>query len=137
MIAQMRTKASEENIPVTLGDMAKTVVPGSFSLVYLVYNTISNLLTQAEQVRCFCNAALHLRSGGRFVVEPWVPELRKLTPGEQAVVWHSEPGYIGLDTYDVVLQQVICKRLADPARLEVPRHQSVDILRGPSVGHAN
>nr|WP_307227554.1 class I SAM-dependent methyltransferase [Pararhizobium capsulatum] len=107
MIAQMRTKAGEENIPVTLGDMAKTVVPGSFSLVYLVYNTISNLLTQAEQVRCFCNAALHLRSGGRFVVELWVPELRKLTPGEQAVVWHSEPGYIGLDTYDVVLQQVI------------------------------
>jgi SAM-dependent methyltransferase len=107
MIAQLRTKCDEATIPVVLGDMASTVAPGSYALVYLVYNTISNLLTQAEQVSCFRNAARHLMSGGRFVVELGVPELRKLTPGQQAVVWRSEPDYIGLDTYDVLRQQSV------------------------------
>ncbi|EHK53577.1 type 11 methyltransferase [Mesorhizobium alhagi CCNWXJ12-2] len=107
MIAQLRTKCDEATIPVVLGDMASTVAPGSYALVYLVYNTISNLLTQAEQVSCFRNAARHLMSGGRFVVELGVPELRKLTPGQQAVVWRSEPDYIGLDTYDVLRQQIV------------------------------
>ncbi|MEU8371584.1 class I SAM-dependent methyltransferase [Micromonospora sp. NPDC048894] len=107
MIAQLRTKVDAQAIPVVAGDMATTVAPGEFSLVYLVYNTIANLLTQAEQVACFRNAARHLAPGGRFVVELWVPELRKLPPGQQAVVWHSEPGYVGLDTYDVLAQHVV------------------------------
>jgi SAM-dependent methyltransferase len=107
MIEQLRTKVDEDTIPVVAGDMTSVVAPGTFTLVYLVYNTISNLLTQAEQVACFRNAARHLTPGGRFVIELWVPELRKLPPGQQAVVWHSEPGYIGLDTYDVLHQRVV------------------------------
>ncbi|GGW98484.1 methyltransferase [Streptomyces malachitofuscus] len=107
MVEQLRTKADESTIPVVIGDMTDTVVPGEFTLVYLVYNTISNLLTQAEQVECFRNAARHLRPGGRFVVELWVPELRKLPPGQTAMVWESGPGYIGLDTYDVLRQHVV------------------------------
>ncbi|MFB4287405.1 class I SAM-dependent methyltransferase [Nonomuraea sp. ATR24] len=107
MIDQLRTKAGEAAIPVVAGDMASAVAPGAYSLVYLVYNTIGNLLTQAEQVACFRNAARHLSPGGRFVIELWVPELRKLPPGQQAMVYHSEPGYIGLDTYDVVRQLVV------------------------------
>ncbi|MEU9791385.1 class I SAM-dependent methyltransferase [Streptomyces sparsogenes] len=108
MLHQLRTKADDATIPVVLGDMATTGAPGGpFRLVYLVYNTISNLLTQAEQVACFRNAARHLGPGGRFVVELWVPEVRKLPPGQQAVVWRSEAGYVGLDTYDVLRQQVV------------------------------
>lgn len=107
MIAELRAKVDEATIPVVLGDMASATVPGTYSLVYLVYNTISNLLTQAEQVACFRNAARHLSPGGRFVIELWVPELRKLPPGQQAVVWHSEAGYIGLDTYDVLNQRLV------------------------------
>jgi SAM-dependent methyltransferase len=107
MIDQLRTKADETTIPVVVGDMATATAPGSYSLVYLVYNTISNLLTQAEQVACFRNAARHLRPGGRFVVELWVPELRKLPPGQAATVWRTEDGYIGLDTYDVLRQRVV------------------------------
>jgi SAM-dependent methyltransferase len=107
MIAELRAKVDEATIPVVLGDMATATVPGSYSLVYLVYNTISNLLTQAQQVACFRNAARHLSPGGRFVIELWVPELRKLPPGQQAVVWQSEAGYIGLDTYDVLNQRVV------------------------------
>jgi SAM-dependent methyltransferase len=107
MVEQLRTKADEATIPVVMGDMATTVAPGKYSLVYLVYNTISNLLTQAEQVDCFRNAARHLTPGGRFVVELWVPELRTLPPGRTATVWQSDPGYIGLDTYDVLRQHVV------------------------------
>ncbi|MFC5825861.1 class I SAM-dependent methyltransferase [Nonomuraea insulae] len=107
MIDQLRTKADEAAIPVVVGDMATAEAPGPYTLVYLVFNTISNLLTQAEQVACFRNAARHLEPGGRFVIELWVPELRKLPPGQQAVVFSSEPGYVGLDTYDVLRQQVV------------------------------
>lgn len=107
MIGQLRTKADEATIPVIVGDMTTATAPGPFTLVYLVFNTISNLLTQAEQVACFRNAARHLAPGGRFAIELWVPELRKLPPGQQATVWHAEPGYIGLDTYDTLHQQVV------------------------------
>jgi SAM-dependent methyltransferase len=107
MIDQLRTKVDETTIPVIVGDMASAEAPGNYSVVYLVYNTISNLLTQAAQVACFRNAARHLTPGGRFVIELWVPELRKLPPGQEATVWHNEPGYIGLDTYDVLHQLVV------------------------------
>ncbi|MFE2886802.1 class I SAM-dependent methyltransferase [Streptomyces sp. NPDC059272] len=107
MVEQLRTKADEATIPVVIGDMATTVASGTYSLVYLVYNTISNLLTQAEQVECFRNAARHLTAGGRFVIELWVPELRSLPPGRTATVWQTDPDYIGLDTYDVLNQHVV------------------------------
>ena len=107
MVEQLRTKADEATIPVVIGDMATTVAPGTYSLVYLVYNTISNLLTQAEQVECFRNAARHLTPGGRFVIELWVPELRALPPGRQATVWRTDSDYIGLDTYDVLRQHAV------------------------------
>jgi SAM-dependent methyltransferase len=107
MIEQLRAKADEVAIPVIVGDMAAARAPGTYTLVYLVYNTISNLLTQGEQVACFRNAARHLSPGGRFVIELWVPELRKLPPGQHATVWEAEPGYIGLDTYDVLSQRVV------------------------------
>jgi SAM-dependent methyltransferase len=107
MIAELRTKADESEIPVIVGDMAVTAAPGRYSLVYLVFNTISNLLTQREQVACFRNAARHLEAGGCFVVELGVPDLRKLPPGQTAVVFADEPGYIGLDTYDVLNQRLV------------------------------
>ena len=107
MIDELRAKVDEATIPVIVGDMATARAPGEYTLVYLVYNTISNLLTQAEQVACFRNAARHLTQGGRFLIELWVPELRKLPPGQQATVWQSEPGYIALDTYDVLHQRVV------------------------------
>ncbi|WP_328931129.1 MULTISPECIES: class I SAM-dependent methyltransferase [unclassified Streptomyces] len=107
MVEQLRTKADEATIPVVIGDMTTTVAPGTYRLVYLVYNTISNLLTQAEQVECFRNAARHLTAGGRFVIELWVPELRSLPPGRTATVWQTDRDYIGLDTYDVLNQHVV------------------------------
>jgi SAM-dependent methyltransferase len=107
MSDQLRTKVDEATIPVVMGDMATATAPGRFTLVYLVYNAISNLMTQAEQVACFRNAARHLSPGGRFVIELWVPELRALAPGRSGTVGHVEDGYILLDTYDVLNQHVV------------------------------
>ncbi|MFG2040127.1 class I SAM-dependent DNA methyltransferase [Dactylosporangium sp. NPDC048998] len=107
MLERLRTKADEATIPVVVGDMASATAPGEYTLVYLVFNTISNLLTQAEQVACFRNAARHLTPGGRFVIELEVPDLRRLPPGQQAVVFTSEPGYLGLDTFDVLNQHLV------------------------------
>ncbi len=104
MLARLRAKAS---LPVVVGDMATATAPGRFSLVYLVYNTISNLLTQDQQVECFRNAARHLDPGGRFVVELGVPELRRLPPGQDALVFHADSGYVGVDTYDTVRQHLV------------------------------
>ena len=105
MVAVLRRKVAERALPVVLGDMATTRVPGEFSLVYLVFNTIGNLRTQEEQVACFGTAAAHLRPGGRFVVEVGVPALRRLPPGQTAVPFHVDDSYAGVDTYDVVTQQ--------------------------------
>ncbi|SDE17121.1 class I SAM-dependent DNA methyltransferase [Auraticoccus monumenti] len=107
MIGQLRQKVPEAEIPVVQGDMATATAPGDYTLVYLVFNTIGNLLSQAEQVACVRNAARHLRPGGCFVVELMVPGLRVLPPGKTASVFTAEPGYLGVDTYDVVEQLLV------------------------------
>jgi SAM-dependent methyltransferase len=106
MIAGLRGKADERRIPVVQGDMTDASAGNNYSLVFLVFNTISNLLTQDEHVQCFRNAALHLAPGGRFVIELWVPQLRSLPPGHGGTVEVSQPGYLLVDTYDVLRQHV-------------------------------
>jgi SAM-dependent methyltransferase len=105
MVEQLRRKVSAEELPVTLGDMATTRVPGEFSLVYLVFNTIGNLRTQDEQIECFRNASRHLAPGGRFVIEVGVPPLRLFPPGQTAVPFDVSESHVGLDTLDPVTQQ--------------------------------
>ncbi|MFI8962436.1 class I SAM-dependent DNA methyltransferase [Streptomyces sp. NPDC053493] len=111
MAAVLRRKVDAHTLPVTIGDMATTVVPGAFSLVYLVYNTLSNLLTQDEQVECFRNAARHLEPGGRFVVELGVPPLRFLPPGQVAVPFDVSERHLGFDTFDLVEQILVSHHL--------------------------
>lgn len=104
MTEVLRRKVDEATLPVTIGDMATTRVDGEFSLVYLVYNTISNLLTQDEQVECFSNAARHLAPGGRFVIELGVPPLRWLPPGQVAVPFDVSDQHLGFDTFELAEQ---------------------------------
>ena len=93
MVARMRAKPGGERIPVTVGDFATTKVDGTFTLAYLVFNTIINLTTQDEQVACFQNAAAHLEPGGAFVVEVGVPALRRLPPGETVNLFGFSESY--------------------------------------------
>lgn len=107
MVAEMRRKPGADRVDVVIGDMATTRVQGHFSLVYLVFNTITNLLTQAEQVACFANAGAHLEPGGRFVIEVGVPDLRRLQPGERFVPFDVSSDHLGVDEYDVADQRLI------------------------------
>jgi SAM-dependent methyltransferase len=107
MIDAMRAKPGGDRIPVTCGDMATTRVDGSFELVYLVFNTVTNLLTQDAQVACFANAARHLEPGGCFVVETFVPALQRLPFGERLVPFEVSDEHIGVDEYDVVDQTLV------------------------------
>jgi ubiquinone/menaquinone biosynthesis C-methylase UbiE len=91
MLARLREKPGSERIDATVGDMAATRLDGDFSLVYLVFDTIFNLTEQDAQVACFANAATHLRSGGRFVIEARVPELQRLPLGQTVLPWRADP----------------------------------------------
>jgi hypothetical protein len=106
MLARLREKPGADGIQAMVGDMAATRADGEFSLVYLVFNTIFNLVTQDGQVECFVNAAAHLRSGGRFVIEARVPELQRLPLGQTVLPWRAEPGGISAYVYDVVTQRL-------------------------------
>ena len=107
MAARLRAKPGAEQVRVAIGDYATTVVDGAFSLVYVVYNTIENLTTQAAQVAAFRNAARHLASGGCFVIECVIPDLRRLPEGATAVVFDIGERHWGIDEYDVANQGLI------------------------------
>lgn len=73
MVERLREKPDGERVHVVVGDMTRVDMGRKYGLVYLVYNTIGNLLTQEEQVRCFENASRHLTDDGVFVLECRVP----------------------------------------------------------------
>ena len=104
MVARLAAKPGGENIEVTIGDFAHTRVSGEFSLVYLVFNTIMNLMSQQAQVDCFRNAASHLEPGGCFVIEVAIPDLQRIPVGETTVVFRSDDTGWGLDEYDIATQ---------------------------------
>jgi SAM-dependent methyltransferase len=104
MVAILRTKPGGEDLGVTIGDFATTTVEGTFSVAYLVFNTILNLTTQAGQVACFRNVAAHLEPDGCFVVEVEVPELQRLPPGETIRAFTVSETRWGFDEYDVATQ---------------------------------
>ena len=104
MVARLRAKPGGEDIGVTIGDFATTTVDGTFSVAYLVFNTIMNLTTQAAQVACFRNVAAHLEPGGCFVIEVGVPDLQRLPPGETIHAFHVSETRWGIDEYDVAIQ---------------------------------
>ena len=107
MVDRLKAKPGAEDIGVSIGDFATTSVEGSFSLVYLICNTIMNLTTQEAQVACFRNAAVHLRAGGRFVIKVMVPELQRLPPGETLHVFAAGEDHWGIDEYDLANQGLV------------------------------
>jgi len=106
MVAQLRANDPGGTVGVTVGDMTATRVPGTFRVVYLVFNTVANVTTQEGQVACFRNAAAHLEPGGCFVVENGVPQLQRLPLGERFVPFEVTPEHLGFDEYDVVTQRM-------------------------------
>jgi SAM-dependent methyltransferase len=84
MVEKMRAKPGGEQIPLTFGSFAEIPIEQEFELIYVVFNTFYGLLSQEDQVRCFQNAASHLKTDGLFVIEVFVPDLTRFH-GRQAL----------------------------------------------------
>jgi SAM-dependent methyltransferase len=104
MVEQLRSKPGGERLSVSMGDFADVAVPGSYSLIYVVWNSFFNLLTQDDQLRCFQNVAKHLTPVGSFVVETYVPSFLHRLRGDQ---------YVEAESIEV-----------DEVRLDVLRHDA-------------
>ena len=106
MVDRLREKPGGDELEVIIGDMSRVSTGHKYGLVYLVYNTIGNLLTQDDQVCCFENAARHLADDGVFVLECRVPSAPS-RPGHQFVdAEHVAADHVALDVgrYDPVTQ---------------------------------
>jgi SAM-dependent methyltransferase len=109
MVAKLRNKPGGERLSVTMGDFAEVPVEGTYRLIYLVFNTLFNLLTQEEQVRCFENVARHLTADGLFVVEAFVPAYLHRLRDDQYV--DAERVDVHQVTFDVGRHDPIAQRL--------------------------
>ncbi len=124
MVEKLREKESGPQMEVTIGDMTTEHVAGAFSLVVLVFNTIDNLTTQAAQVACFENAARHLQSGGRFLVETLLPPLQKIPFGETRLAFANSSDHFGIDEFDIATQNYTSNHVwmkgSDHKHLSIP-----------------
>lgn len=108
MIDVLHAAVPADELPATVGSMATDDAPGrDHQVVYIVYNAITCLLYQDEQIACFQNAARHLRSGGCFVIEVWVPQLRQLPLGQNLVPGKVSDTRLIIDSYDLVTQRLV------------------------------
>jgi SAM-dependent methyltransferase len=107
MVERMRAKPGGDAAGVTIGDFATAEVDREFAVVYLVFNAINNVTTQAGQTACFANAARHLAPGGHFVIEVGIPRLQRLPVGQTVVVDDLSEDHLGLDEYDVLGQGLV------------------------------
>jgi len=108
MVERLRAKPSGDSIPVTMGDMAQVGVSGPFRLVYLVFNTLFCLLSQARQAECFQNVARVLDPDGMFVIDCFVPDLTRFDRGQrvQALAVTEDSATLELSRHDAVQQRV-------------------------------
>src|SRR6266508_1348045 len=113
MVAKLREKPGGDAVPVTFGDIADVAVDGSYSLVFVAFNTLFALLTQEDQLRCFANVAPRLADGGAFVIQAFVPDVTLFTRGARLATQ-----FVGVDTavvdvaeLDMASQQVITQHV--------------------------
>jgi SAM-dependent methyltransferase len=105
MVERLRAKPGGEQIAVTIGDMAEVPVSDKYRLVFVVANSLFNLLTQDDQVRCFQNVASHLTDDGAFLIEGFVPDFLYRLRDDQ---------YVDAEAIEI-----------DQVRLDVARHDPV------------
>ena len=108
MVEQLRSKEGGDALPVTLGDFADVDVEGTFSLIYVINNTLFMLTEQEEQVRCFENAASHLDESGVFLVDAFVPDVSRFDRGQEVRARLPDLDTVRLDvsTHDPMRQLV-------------------------------
>jgi SAM-dependent methyltransferase len=108
MVARLRARPGGASIPVVIGDMAQVPAVGPFGLVYLVFNALFGLLSQARQAECFRSVARVLGPGGGFVIECFVPDLTRFDRGQrvQARAVTEDRAILELSRHDVAQQRI-------------------------------
>ena len=114
MVARLRAKPGGTQIPVAIGNFADVSIEGSFSLIFVVFNTFFALLSQDDQLRCFANVARRLTRDGVFVIEAFVPDLARFSRGQRVEARRIEPNHVYLDAarHDPVEQRVFAQHVA-------------------------
>nr|BFE75238.1 class I SAM-dependent methyltransferase [Actinoplanes digitatis] len=110
MVEKLRAKPGGADLPVVIGDMADVAVRGPFTLVYLVFNTLFNLVDAERQADCLRNVARVLAPGGAFVVEAFVPNLAEFEREErqaQVVSVTEDSASLRLHRYDRAAQTFV------------------------------
>ncbi len=130
MVAELRKKETGSPMEIEIGDMTTVRMESTFSLVYLVFNTIDNLTSQEAQIACFENAAHHLAPGGRFLIETQVPPIQKIPFGETRLAFACSTDHMGIDDFEIVSQRYTsnhvrmedgeCKHFSVPFRYAWP-----------------
>jgi SAM-dependent methyltransferase len=127
MVALLRAKPGGEGIAVSIGDFADVDVDDTFPLIYLTFNTIFGLLTQERQVECFSNVAHHLEPGGFFILDAFVPDVRRFDQYNTRMAVSSidsvDEHTYEMTVYDPVEQRLsshLVKRLADGETVVLP-----------------
>lgn len=113
MLAKLKSKPGGEDIHVSIGDIAEVDVEGYFNLIFVAFNTVFALDTQDKQIRCFKNVANHLKPGGVFVVEAFVPNLARFTDRQTVRVINMDENGVRLEVsqLDIVNQQVTSQQV--------------------------
>ena len=111
MVERMRAKPGGESIPVTMGDFADVDVEGTFPLIYLPFNTIFGLLSQERQIECFQNVADHLEPDGRFIIDCFVPDVKRFDHHNTRMAVSSIDS-IGRHTYEMTIYDPVDQRLS-------------------------
>jgi SAM-dependent methyltransferase len=101
MAALLHSKPDGQDIPVVVGNFSDAMAGNDFGLAVLALNTIYALPSQEEQVACFGNAARHLRPGGRFVVEAWVPDVGAFRNGKAVRPVQLTGGHVELEVAEL------------------------------------
>jgi SAM-dependent methyltransferase len=136
MVAKMRAKQGGADIPVAIGDMADVPVIGPYTVVFLVYNTIFNLVREERQRDCFRNVARVLAPGGAFVIETFVPDPADFDRDErvQVQVLTEDSATLRLHQYNRAEQTFIRQIVTFDAAGVHLRTSSTRWLRRPGCG---
>jgi SAM-dependent methyltransferase len=138
MVARLRGKEGGDRIPITMGSFATLPVDGQYSLIYVLFNTFFALLTQDEQVSCFKHAAQHLTRDGVFLIEAFVPDLKRYQYGQavHAIDVNEEAVRFDATRLDPVTQTLISQHMVIteagirlyPVRLRYAYHTELDLM---------
>jgi SAM-dependent methyltransferase len=109
MLDRLQAKPGGDRVHLVVGDFADVddLVEGSFSLVFVAFNSLFELPTQDAQVRCIEGVARRLNDGGVFVVEALAPDLTRVDQTVSALAIHPDQAVLQATRHDPVSQQVV------------------------------